>query len=70
LIAGTKFVFTNFWHARWDVSASHLFLQTTKLYAFSKTIWPLRTPYLNVQGELFDPHLKDQQPLALYLAES
>ena len=24
---GSKFLFTNFWHARWDNSASHLFLQ-------------------------------------------
>jgi len=63
-------VYTNFWHARWDLFCLSSLSSNHELYTFPKTMWTLRMPSLNFQGKLFDPHLKDQQPLALHLAES
>jgi len=67
----SKFVFTNFWHAQWDFSTSHIFLQVNKFYIPLKKTWlPKMTSFNLRRRKLSDLHLKDPQRLVLHMARS
>ena len=60
-------MFPNFWYARWDISTSHLLLKSANCI-FLQDEMAVRTLSLKIQEKISNPHLRDRQPLALYLA--